>query len=186
MQVISGLAKGLNLEVVKGIDVRPTTARARKSLFDSLSQFEGLTILDLFAGAGSLGFEAASRGATNVTFVEKNKLHCTILKKNIANFSKISNHCEFRVLNWDVEEFISSKCEDFDFIFSDPPYNDSLEYFKKILNSQIFLDSQNSKSNLIWEVPAKESNSYDFLDVGLWQNLSVRNFGGIKFLIIKV
>ncbi len=185
MQIISGLAKGLNLEVVKGMDIRPTTARARKSLFDSLSQFEELTVLDLFAGAGSLGFEAASRGATKVTFVEKNKLHCNILKKNIDNFFKCSNHCEFRILNWDIEEFIASKCENFDFIFSDPPYNDSLGHFKKILNSKIFLDSQNSKSNLIWEIPAKETNSYDFLDIGLWQNFTVRNFGGIKFLIIK-
>ncbi len=185
MQIISGIAKGMQLEVAKGFKTRPTTVRARKALFDSISEFTGLVIIDLFAGAGSLGFEAASRGATKVAFVELDPLHCKILKKNVNAFKKISNHCEFRILNMDTNKYVESNAEKADFIFSDPPYVDSLTYYKKVVNLEKFYLRQPKNSSLIWEIPANEKNLYDFLNTGLWRKSNIRAFGGIKFLIIS-
>ena len=71
MNVISGIAKGIVLETPKGLSVRPTAARAKKSLFDSYRNWTGKTVVDLFAGTGAFGIEAASRGAANVYFIEK-------------------------------------------------------------------------------------------------------------------
>ena len=71
MNIISGIARGVKLEVPKGLEVRPTAARARKSLFDSVRVFKNLTIVDLFSGVGALGLEAASRGAKRSLFCGK-------------------------------------------------------------------------------------------------------------------
>ena len=67
----SGTLKGRKLLVPKGTRVRPTTARVKQSVFDSLSEFQGKTVLDCFAGSGALGIESISRGAAECVFVEK-------------------------------------------------------------------------------------------------------------------
>ena len=69
-----------------GVNLRPTTDRVRESLFNILQNrldFDGLVVLDLFAGTGALGLEAISRGAEYVTFVEKSRFSQDIIKKNI-------------------------------------------------------------------------------------------------------
>ena len=68
MEIISGLARGVQLTVPPGETVRPTAARARKALFDSLGDLAGTRVADLCAGAGGLGLEAASRGAAEAVF----------------------------------------------------------------------------------------------------------------------
>ena len=71
MNIISGIARGIVIEAPKGLSVRPTSARAKKSLFDSYRDWTGKTVVDLYAGTGAFGLEAASRGAVNIFFVEK-------------------------------------------------------------------------------------------------------------------
>ena len=70
MQIHAGQYKGRRIKTVKNLPYRPTTSIVRKSLFDILNNISGKTVLDLYAGSGVIGFEAASRGAKQVTFVD--------------------------------------------------------------------------------------------------------------------
>ena len=72
MKILSGRYKGLSIVTSKNILYRPTQTRIRKSIFDRLQNFNFKSTLDLFSGSGIIGFESASRGATEVTFVENN------------------------------------------------------------------------------------------------------------------
>ena len=73
MRIIAGEYKGRKLDFPKNVDVRPTQDRVREALFNVITpQIQGKRVLDLFAGSGSLGIEAMSRGAEKATFVENN------------------------------------------------------------------------------------------------------------------
>jgi 16S rRNA (guanine966-N2)-methyltransferase len=93
MRIISGIYRGRPLVAPKGDTTRPTTDRTREALFSMLTSrlgsFEGLRVLDLFAGSGALGLEALSRGAASCTFVEQDGDAITALKTNIAKIMGI-------------------------------------------------------------------------------------------------
>jgi 16S rRNA (guanine966-N2)-methyltransferase len=88
MRIISGLYRGRTIVAPKGDTTRPTADRTREALFSMLTSrlgsFEGLRVLDLFAGSGALGLEALSRGAANCTFVEQDSAALDCLRTNIA------------------------------------------------------------------------------------------------------
>ena len=118
--LIAGKYKGKKLYQFRNTFVRPTQAKIRKSVFQILEPFDGLEILDLYAGVGTLGFEALSRGASRAVFVEKDRRVYKILEKNTALFhnEKMRLHLD------DSIQFISqSHSEQFDIIFADPPYS---------------------------------------------------------------
>ena len=83
MRIISGFYKSRLLKTPK--DIRPTEDRVRKALFDILGDVSGLTVLDLFAGSGSVGLEALSQGAREVFFVEKLRQSSLSLEENIKS-----------------------------------------------------------------------------------------------------
>jgi len=119
ISVIAGKYKGRKLYDVKNLHVRPTQAKVRKSVFQILEPFDGMEILDLYAGVGTLGIEAMSRGASRVVFVEKNRRVFKILKKNIDLFD--SKKCDLFLS--DSLQFINRmKNQNYDIIFADPPY----------------------------------------------------------------
>ena len=74
MKINSGIFRNSSIETLKNSSFRPTTSICRKSFFDSIGPLEKKSFLDIFAGSGIMGFEAASRGAKNVTFVLSDKL----------------------------------------------------------------------------------------------------------------
>ena len=88
MRIIAGQWRGRPLVAPKGTDTRPTADRTREALFSMLvsrlGSFEGLRVLDLFAGSGALGLEALSRGAAHCTFVEQDSAAVDALRNNIA------------------------------------------------------------------------------------------------------
>mgnify|MGYP000468733032 CR=1 FL=1 len=84
MQIHAGRYKGRRIKTVANVSYRPTMALVRKSLFDILGDLTGYHVLDLFSGSGILGFEAASRGAKSVTFVENSMRINSLLKINKA------------------------------------------------------------------------------------------------------
>lgn len=100
---------------------RPTTDIAKEGLFNMLHhnlQLEGLKTLDLFGGTGSISFELASRGANELTVVEKDSPMYEFIKKTAVQF-----HLEnFNVMKMDVFKFIDQCTDKFDFIFAGPPY----------------------------------------------------------------
>ncbi|GIW41282.1 MAG: rRNA methyltransferase [Candidatus Binatia bacterium] len=124
-RVLGGTAKGRPLRVGRGLAIRPTESRLRGALFDILgSRFDlgDARLLDLFAGSGSLGIEALSRGAGFVVFVEKSPVAVRTLRENLVR-------CGFadraRVLQAPVEAALrrlASQGEKFDGVFVDPPY----------------------------------------------------------------
>ena len=119
ISLISGKYKGKKLYHFSNIYVRPTQAKIRKSIFQILEPFNGMEVLDLYAGVGTLGFESLSRGASRAVFVEKNQHVYKILEKNTALFpnEKMRLHLS------DAVQFISRiHNERFDIIFADPPY----------------------------------------------------------------
>ncbi|MGD0278522.1 MAG: 16S rRNA (guanine(966)-N(2))-methyltransferase RsmD [Smithella sp.] len=126
MRIIGGKAKGRKLFFPSGSKERPTSDFLREALFNMLGHLEDKTFLDLFAGSGSIGLEAASRGAQEVYFVEKNKNLVAIIKKNIQTCCLDKNCC---IIAKDIENGLSDlfkkKCK-IDIIFVDPPYNRNL------------------------------------------------------------
>ncbi len=121
MRIISGKYGGRRLSPPKNITARPTTDFAKESLFNLLNNridFEGIDVLDLFAGTGGIGIECVSRGAREVTAVEiahvqQNWIISCCKQLGIRNLS---------VIRGDVFKFISACRTKYDLIFADPPY----------------------------------------------------------------
>lgn len=126
MRIIGGRAKGKKLNFPPGSKERPTSDFLREALLNLLGDVADKSVLDLFAGSGSMGLEAASRGAKEVCFIEKDKILASVALKNIENcgFEKIC-----RMINADVRsglsDLLKKKCK-FDIVFADPPYNRGL------------------------------------------------------------
>ena len=117
MQILAGQYKGRRILTSSKLPYRPTQTRIRKSLFDILGNLSEKTVLDLYAGSGILGFEAASRGAAEITFVEKNQKMTKILHRNSSFFTDTI----FYVENYSAEAFLDTD-ELYDIIIADPPY----------------------------------------------------------------
>ena len=122
LRVSSGKVKGKKLFVPKGKKVRPTTARVKQSIFDTIYDFENKTVLDIFAGSGALGIESLSRGASHVTFVENDPKVIELLKKNLEGCKLTSQHT---IVALDYRKALKKLIKDnksFDLIFVDPPF----------------------------------------------------------------
>src|SRR3954465_10724228 len=122
MRIISGTLGGRRISPPANMpNTRPTTDIAKEGLFNILQNrisFDGIKTLDLFGGTGSISYELASRGAADLTIIEKHNAMHAFIKKNIAALN-IQN-C--KVLQMDVFHFLNGCNEQFDFIFAGPPY----------------------------------------------------------------
>lgn len=127
-RIIAGSWGGRRLTTPAGSGTRPTSDRVREALFSSLRSefgadgFDDLRVLDLFAGSGALGLEAASRGAAHVDLVESAKGAAAVIARNIADLGA-SNA---RLHRMTVERFIATPVGSgrYDLVFVDPPYAD--------------------------------------------------------------
>lgn len=123
MRVIAGEAKGRTLVVPRGGATRSATDRIRETLFAIVEpELEGARVLDLFAGAGTLGIEALSRGAAHATFVERGGEAVKALRRNLAttNYSARADVVAANVITY----LDSRPGGPFDVVFSDPPFAD--------------------------------------------------------------
>jgi len=128
MRIIAGSKRGMNLFSPPGRDSRPITDRVKQSLFDVLQKYDlpaGKTVADLFAGVGSLGLEAISRGATFVTFVEENPKIAPILERNIEKASFVKQAKVVRADAFKMNLPADAEHSQYDLVFVDPPYVDS-------------------------------------------------------------
>jgi RNA methyltransferase, RsmD family len=123
MRIIGGEARGRTLHFISGSKERPTSDFLRETLFNLLGPVQGKSFLDLYAGSGSVGIEAASRGAREVILVEKDKDISTVAKNNIV-ICGFDNKCKMLTLDIGsgLRKLYKSKYE-FDIIFADPPYS---------------------------------------------------------------
>lgn len=122
MRIITGKYKGRHFEVPRSFKARPTTDFAKENLFNVLRAYidfeEGVTALDLFAGTGSITLELLSRGCSRVVSVEKDPQHYAFIRSVVAKLADDAAD----LLRADVFRYLDRCCEQFDFIFADPPY----------------------------------------------------------------
>ncbi|WP_242698860.1 16S rRNA (guanine(966)-N(2))-methyltransferase RsmD [Alteromonas sp. 5E99-2] len=122
VRIISGLWRGRKLPVLHADGLRPTSDRTKETLFNWLmNDIRDAECLDAFAGAGSLGFEALSRGANKVVFVEKDKLAAKNLQQNATKLNVSPT-----ILCSDSIQALSQHSTPFDIVFVDPPFNKGL------------------------------------------------------------
>jgi 16S rRNA (guanine966-N2)-methyltransferase len=133
MKVTGGMSKGRLLASIKGLNIRPTSSKVREAIFNLLGQdITDLKVLDLFAGTGSLGIEALSRGAFGAIFIDNSSLSVNTIKKNLRLCGFESSGI---VLKRDIMRGLSFKHRFFqkgvDLVFIDPPYGK--DYISPIL-----------------------------------------------------
>jgi 16S rRNA (guanine966-N2)-methyltransferase len=129
MRIIAGLAKGRRLASPEGKGTRPMMDRVREALFSSLAgDIPDAEVLDLYAGSGSVGLEALSRGAGRAVFVECGRRALTCLRTNVATVGLGGE-----VVARDVVEYLTGTEDRFDLVFVDPPYDLALASVKEVL-----------------------------------------------------
>ncbi|HUH28798.1 16S rRNA (guanine(966)-N(2))-methyltransferase RsmD [Gelidibacter sp.] len=130
MRIISGQFKGRRITPPKKLPVRPTTDMAKEAIFNILNNkfyFDEISVLDLFAGTGSISFEFASRGTEHITSVDEDFGCIQFITKTAEEFDM-----PIATVKSDVFKFLETTKSKSDVIFADPPYAFSLEEFSKI------------------------------------------------------
>ncbi len=123
VRIIAGKAKGHKLISPETMETRPTLDRVKEAMFSSIQGFlRDAVVVDVFAGTGSLGLEAASRGANEVYLVDKSPVTFPLLKQNVDNLN-FSDFCTpLNMDSYEALKMLSKKGKKFDIIFIDPPY----------------------------------------------------------------
>ncbi|MAR82989.1 MAG: 16S rRNA (guanine(966)-N(2))-methyltransferase RsmD [Gammaproteobacteria bacterium] len=179
VRITSGEWKNRNLEVPDIDGLRPTSERVRETLFNWLMpSIHKSVCLDLFAGSGSLGFEALSRGARHCTFVEKSKLAF----RQIKTTRTILNAMNSEAHNCDAIDFLSSvHNHNFNLVFLDPPFSDDylISSIESIHEYQLV-----SRGGYIYIEFNKNNDLFDLPDN--WSVIRKKIYGNVCFILIEV
>lgn len=138
MRIITGKYKGRHFTVPANFKARPTTDFAKENLFNVLRAYvdiEESTVLDLFAGTGSISLEFLSRGSSRVVSVEKDSRHFAFLR----SVMDVLGDEHSQILRMDAFKYIERGKEGFDIVFADPPYalKEMKEMPERVLNSSL-------------------------------------------------
>jgi 16S rRNA (guanine(966)-N(2))-methyltransferase RsmD len=181
MRVIAGKYKGRNVASLDSLDTRPTKDMVKGAIF-SIVQFgiEGSNFLDLFAGSGSIGIEALSRGAKLVIFNDSARNAFKLIKDNLDAFEIASS--EYHLLNYDYKvaldqiKFMNIK---FDYVYIDPPYKDKI--FDEVIEKIIEYKLLSSKAIVMAEVDKRD----EVKEISGF-NLKIHKYGNTKLLVYKM
>jgi 16S rRNA (guanine966-N2)-methyltransferase len=138
-RIISGTAGGRRLQTPSGSSTRPTSDRVREALFSRLEHrglLEGTNVLDLYAGSGALGLEAASRGAARVVLVESSKAAAKVIRGNVG----VVGHTGVSLLVETVERALAAGPPAgvrMDLVLLDPPYDVTEESLSAVLEALV-------------------------------------------------
>jgi len=177
MRIVGGAARGLKLHGPgKLTSIRPTSDKLREALFNMIDA-GGSTFLDLFAGTGAVGCEAASRGALRVTMVENSVKALAIIKKNVGALEgTLSEIPKFEIIPHDVMKFAAGKRPriKYDYIFCDPPYDwkQSVKLISLIAKSGLL----KTDGMLIWEASKRSLPETEF------EPVKVKRYGDTMLL----
>jgi 16S rRNA (guanine(966)-N(2))-methyltransferase RsmD len=128
MRVIAGEFRSRRLKSIPGTGVRPTPDRLRETLFNVIAlELLGLTFLDAYAGTGSVGIEALSRGAARAVFIEKNRGALEVLEDNLKTLELTPRA---RVIAGSVRTYLAAQRADL--VFLDPPYDLTAAYIEAL------------------------------------------------------
>ncbi len=189
MRIVAGKFRGKNLAKSDHLkSLRPTTDKNREALFNILSSakfvkeigFEMVDaeILDLCCGTGAVGFEALSRGAKSVFFVDNNSAHLDLAKKN-CEMMKLAESCQF--LLCDVKKNLPTAPKKFNLIFIDPPYAENYFEIISALKNKNWLHAE---SLIVVELESEQENKLQNLD--FLQALELRKYGSTTFVFFKI
>ena len=176
MRIISGSCGGRTINPPKNLRARPTTDFAKENLFNVLGNvvdFEGIDVLDLFAGTGSISYEFASRGAASVTSVEINAVHYNFIRTTAKTFGLTNIH----PVKANVFLYLKSCAKKYDVIFSDAPYD--LEGSESVVD--MVLDKGLLKEGGIFIF--EHSKNKDFSSHPRFSRL--RSYGSVQFSIFE-
>ncbi len=126
MRISGGKARGVELRVSKKSVHRPAMDRLRQGIFSSIGQtVNDARVCDIYAGTGSYGLEALSRGSSSCCFIELNRNACTMIKDNLRIVAKSMGvpRLTAKVIQGDAVKTVSLKGESYDIVFVDPPYD---------------------------------------------------------------
>lgn len=158
MRIISGSRRGHKLVGFEGEKIRPTTDRVKESVFNLIQGFVAdSSVLDLFGGSGALGFEAMSRGAKSVVFVDADKASVDVIAKNAKSLNFGDG---VRILHTSYQNFFKTSSECFDLIFLDPPYNKG--FIEPVLSD--IVDNNRLSDTGIIVLESDESDMHDSFD----------------------
>jgi 16S rRNA (guanine966-N2)-methyltransferase len=169
VRVIAGSAKGRRLVGPDTRETRPLTDRAKEAVFSALG---GLVldaeVLDLYAGSGSIGIEALSRGALKVVFVEKGREALASLRQNLATlgFGNVT------VISQDVDDFLRTASGQFDLVFFDPPWAMETDLLVKQMNAAARIAADEAEMVVHRRKADPVPNAADG-----WQLLTTRKYG---------
>jgi 16S rRNA (guanine966-N2)-methyltransferase len=122
MRIVGGIFGGRRFSPPARIPARPTTEVAKEGLFNilnNMTDFEGLKTLDLFGGTGSISYELASRGAADLTLIERDPTTIDFIKKTAKELNIAD---KLHIIRGDVFKFMKQSTDSYDFIFAGPPY----------------------------------------------------------------
>jgi 16S rRNA (guanine966-N2)-methyltransferase len=123
MRVIGGVYRGRRLRTVGGLAVRPTSDRLRETLFNILApRIVGSRFLDICAGSGAVGIEALSRGAIEVTFIDRSRAACNVIGSNLNALGITSNATTVNRDAASALKHLEHESARFDVVYFDPPY----------------------------------------------------------------
>ena len=177
LRIIGGRWRGRKLTVIDSEGLRPTPSRVRETLFNWLQfSLSGANCLDLFAGTGALGLEAASRGVEKITLVEFNAGTAEQLSKNCQQLGADN----YQLVNKDAVTFLSGDQDQYDIVFIDPPYK--LEIWSEIAEQLVSQDCLSLNALIYVEYPLTAIKPLFPLE---WQLIKEKKAGGVNYCLFK-
>jgi 16S rRNA (guanine966-N2)-methyltransferase len=181
MRIISGTAGSVPLRVPRSL-TRPTTDRVREAVFSSLAEIiPGTKVLDLFAGSGSLGLEALSRGAEDATFIDASNDSIAAIEENLKK-TRLENG---KAIRRDVLAFLSTISPGiYDLIFADPPYargEKTTEQLEQFLTHEKLSSSLQGNGILILETLARSP----LPETPLWKVTKEKTYGSTRVNFLR-
>lgn len=173
MRIISGTLKGRRIQPPKNLPVRPTTDRAKEALFNILMHqydFESSSVLDLFAGTGSISYEFASRGVQNCTAVDQNARCIAFIDQTTQTLD-----LPITTVRMGVMPFLERHSTAYTFVFADPPYAFSTDEYHEMITT-VFANNLIQEGGLLI---VEHAEQIDLSDMEHFAN--ARSYGGCVF-----
>lgn len=176
IRVIAGDFGRINLDGPSDNKIRPTMDRSKEGLFNVINMnINDAKFLDLFAGTGSIGIEALSRGASEVCFVDSSN---DAIKLINGNLSKVKQ--EAKVIKAEALDFVNRATGEFDYIFLDPPYDMKIEDIEKIIVACIENNLLAENGEIIFEYNTKKGIEIEGVELFKFKKYGISGFSFYK------
>jgi len=187
IRIIGGVWRSRLIKVIDVPGLRPTTDRVRETLFNWLGQnLDGLRCLDVFAGAGALGFEAASRGASTVTLIERDKTAFANLRTNLSDLQSFPVDASIDLVHGDGVGFLKRQANaSWDLVFLDPPFDDHVTLESAVQEAGRVCDGGNGGQIYIETAVGSDLEALNSL-IPQWQCCKEMTAGQVKALLFQL